>query len=273
MPVRKKMRSAIVVLWVLSLCCPAWAAEPVGAPDLARAEALVREGKAAESFQLLAPFEFEHSGNADFDYWYGVSALESGRPDLATLALERVLTVNPDFVGARLDLARAYFALGDTERARTEFNTVLGQDPPPAARATIDRYLAEMDRRTEVRGLRWSAYLDLTVGRDSNVNNSTSQGLLFVPLFGLSFTLAPTSLKTADQYVSAGGGFEVTAPLTDLLSAFAGVDYKERINQKQDTFDFSQLDGRVGLQHQTQRNSYRAAVSHGEFRLDHHRHQ
>ncbi|NBR30237.1 MAG: hypothetical protein EBT83_17800, partial [Betaproteobacteria bacterium] len=65
-------------------------------PELARAEALVRAGKAAEAFAMLEPYEFDHSGNPNFDYWYGVAALESAHPDKATLALERALAVNPD---------------------------------------------------------------------------------------------------------------------------------------------------------------------------------
>ena len=86
-------------------------------PELARAEALVRSGKAAEAYAMLEPYEFDHSGNPDFDYWFGVAALESAHPDKASLALERALSVNPDFVAARLDLARRLAALPEGQRA------------------------------------------------------------------------------------------------------------------------------------------------------------
>ena len=46
---------------------------------------------------------------------------------------ERVLIVDPNHLGARVDLARAYFALGDSARARGEFRIALAQNPPPAA--------------------------------------------------------------------------------------------------------------------------------------------
>ena len=257
---------------VLLFCCPAWASAQTAAPDLARAEALVREGKAAESYALLAPFEFQYSGNADFDYWFGVSALEAGHADKATLALERALIVNPDFLAARLDLARAYFALGDRERARAEFNLVLAQEPPPAARATIDRYLTEIERSSVSARTRWSAYLELSVGYDSNVNNSTGQSTIFVPLFGLDLTLTPTSVRKPDSYILFGGGAELAHALTEKWSAFAGVDYKQRLNRREGEFDYAQLDGRVGLQYQTKTDLYRAAISGGEYFLDYRRH-
>ncbi len=238
-------------------------------PDVARAESLVRAGKAAEAFALLEPYEFDFAGKLDFDYWFGVAALESARPDKATLALERALAVNPDFVAARLDLARGYFALGDLERARVEFGVVMAQNPPAPARLTIERYLAEIDRRTQVRRTRWSAYLEGTVGRDSNVNNSTSQSSISVPLFGLTFQLAPTSTRVPDTYLIGGGGGEVTRAVTDTVGVFAGFDYRQRINQRQDTFDYNKYDGRVGVRYALDRNTYSMALSYGQYYLDH----
>jgi tetratricopeptide (TPR) repeat protein len=257
----------IVLIYFFIFATPSWAQQV--APDVARAEALVRAGKAADAFALLEPYEFDFAGKLDFDYWYGVAALESARPDKATLALERALAVNPDFVAARLDLARAYFALGDLERARTEFDVVMKQNPPAPARLTVERYLAEIDRRTEVRLTRWSAYLEGTIGRDTNVNNSTSQSSISVPLFGLTFQLAATSIKTPDNYLIGGGGVEVFRTVSDGLGVFAGLDIRQRINQRQDTFDYNKYDGRAGVQYVRDRNTYRMALSYGQYYLDH----
>ena len=223
---------------MLTLWLPAYAAAQSGKPDLARAESLVREGKAAQAYDLLQAFEPQAAGDPDFDYWLGVAALEAGKPDKATIALERTLIVNPDFVGARLDLARAYFALGDLPRARLEFNTVLEQDPPAAARATVERYLAEIDTRTQAKTIQWLAYVDATVGRDTNVNNSTREASVFVPLFGLNLALASTSIKAADNYFGLGGGAEVAATVSPEVGLFAGLDYKGRLNQHEDPFDY-----------------------------------
>src|SRR5262245_54346224 len=105
---------------------------------LGQAEELVRSGEAEKAWALLAPLERQYAGRPDFDYLLGVAALESGRPNRATFVLERVLTVNPGHLAARLEMARAYFALHDFERAEREFDTVLAAAPPPEI-ATMSR--------------------------------------------------------------------------------------------------------------------------------------
>src|SRR5688572_20406570 len=103
-------------------------------PVLGKAEALLRAGKAGDAWQLLSPLEAQHAGQPDFDYLLGIAALESARPNRATFILERVITVNPGHLAARLEMARAYFALGDFERAEREFNLILKASPPAETR-------------------------------------------------------------------------------------------------------------------------------------------
>ena len=257
-----------IAVCTLTLCLPAYAAEPSAAIDLSQAETMVREGRAAEAYALLLAREAEAAGDPDFDYWLGVAALESGKPDKASIALERVLLVRPDFVGARLDLARAYFALGDYERATLEFKTVLEQDPPPAARETVERYLRETDYLVRSKQRRWTAYLEAAVGYDTNVNNATGSNTVFVPIFGANLTLAPTSVKSSDGYFGVGGGGEVTLPLTEESLVFAGLDYRHRIHLSEKDFDFNRFDVRVGLQIATGRSIYRASAGYGRHYLD-----
>ena len=75
--------------------------------EVEHAQALMSQGKPAEAYGYLLPFEDKFAGNVEFDYALGVAALDSGKSDKATLAFERVLAVNPNFAGARLDMARA----------------------------------------------------------------------------------------------------------------------------------------------------------------------
>jgi hypothetical protein len=254
---------------MLALWLPFQAAA-ADAPDLKKAGTLLRDNRAAEAYELLRPFEADFAGEPEFDYLFGVAALETGRPAQASIALERALIVNPDFVGARLDLARAYFELKDFDRAKLEMNTVLAQDPPPAARETIDRYLAEIDSRIRTRQRRLTAYLEGTLGYDTNVNNSTSTSTVFVPLFGLNLALAPTSVKSSDAYFMLGGGAELAIPLSEQSAVFAGIDARHRVNFKEDLFDYNRFDGRIGFQHAVGRNLFRATYSRGRFYLDNH---
>src|ERR1039457_5199034 len=160
---------------------------------LREAEALMKAGNPADAYNLLEPLEFDRSGEVRFDYLIGIAALDSGKPDKATLAFERVLAVDPNFAGARLDMARAYYQLGDLPRAKTEFETVSKQNPPEAARATIQKYLDAIAAQQAAKQTRFSAYVEGGLGHDTNVNNSTSQSQISVPYFNNTvFTLNPT---------------------------------------------------------------------------------
>src|SRR3990167_8029836 len=147
------------------------------------ADALIKNSKPADAYALLEPLEFDRSGEVRFDYLFGIAALDSGKADKATLAFERVLAVDPNFAGARLDMARAYYQLGDLQRAETEFNEVMKQNPPEAARVVIQKYLDaiiayEQDKQTRITG-----YVEGVVGHDGNIASSSTQ----------TFTFAPTS--------------------------------------------------------------------------------
>ncbi len=140
-------RAGVTACLVLSIVCAAFApAVHAQQNEVARAEQLMREGKPADAYALLTPLEDKYAGDVQFDYALGVAALDSGKADRATLAFERVLAVNPNYAGARLDMARAYFQLGDAERAKTEFLAVQASRPPAEAAAVITRYLDAIDQ-------------------------------------------------------------------------------------------------------------------------------
>lgn len=235
--------------------------------DLGKADELLKAGKAKESYTLLAPHEYEMAGNVDYDYLLGTAALDSGKPDKASLALERVLAVNPNHVGARLDLARAYFALADYERAKTEFEAVQTQNPPPVAKAVIEQYLAAIDKKLNP-GTTVTGYLEGAVGYDTNVNTSTATSQVFIPLFGASLTLDGTSVAARDNYLTLGGGLEITHPVKAGLSLFAGVDAKKRQNFVKDIYNTDSLDGRLGLNIDEGANVFRLAGQKGVYDID-----
>jgi len=237
--------------------------------DLGKAEALMKEGKPAEAYSLLEPFEFQQSGNIKFDYLLGIAALDSGKPDKATLAFERVLAVDPNFAGARIDMGRAYFQLGDFTRAKTEFETVLTQNPPPAARATINNYLAAIEKQESAKKTKATGYIEAFVGHDTNVNFATSQSQIAVPALGnLIFTLNPTGVEAPDDYLGYAFGGEVTHQITPALGVYAGADLRSRSNMTEDRFDSTSLDARAGLAMGEGANVFRFGVLGGRYELD-----
>lgn len=194
--------------------------------DLDAMEALLRAGRAEEAYQTLAAAEAERAGEVEFDYLLGLAALESGRADAATFAFERVLTLRPDFLGARLDMARAYFTLGNDDLARRELEALREQDPPAPARAAIERYLEAIEERGRKTRVRF--YAEAGAGYDSNANAATGDTDVFVPALNATVTLDASSSAVEDAYLSARAGVELSHALTDGLAFRAGASAGSR---------------------------------------------
>ena len=179
---------------------PAAAPRPPLADLLARAKALSSAGKFLDAYELLAAAEDTYIGVIEFDYALGRAALDAGRPDKATLALSRVLALDPGHAGALIDIGRAYLALGNYDQARATFETLLSLAPPPAVRAQLQAYLeqaraAGQDRSPES-GRSHHGYLAAVYGRSSNVNQSPGQSQVFIPAFGAAYEL---SIRTSGR--------------------------------------------------------------------------
>ncbi len=235
------------------------------------ADVLIKSGNPADAYSLLEPLEFEHSGEERFDYLIGIAALDSGKPDKATLALERVLMENPNSAAARLDIARAYYQLGDLPRAKTEFATALTQNPSETARANIEKYLDEIAAQEAGKQTRITGYVEGTVGHDNNVNNSTSQSQIQVfdqsSLSWTTATLDPTNVKTSDNYYGVAAGGEVTHRLNANWGLYAGADLRQRGYHMQKSFDALSLDARAGVMFGAKANNLRFGVIGGQYFL------
>ena len=94
-----------------------------------QAKEFLRQGQAAQAFALLAAQEGELSGEDEFDYLFGVAALDSQQAGEAIFSLQRLVARKANFSGARLELARAYFDVGDDELASVEFARVCDRKP------------------------------------------------------------------------------------------------------------------------------------------------
>ncbi|MBE0616141.1 MAG: tetratricopeptide repeat protein [Burkholderiales bacterium] len=257
-------------LLALSICLCAVGNSALAAEvNLEKAEALMKQGKAADAYSLLEPFEFQQSGNVKFDYLLGIAALDSGKPDKATIAFERVLAVDPNFAGARIDMGRAYFQLGDFARAKVEFESVLAQNPPAAAKATIAKYLEAIEKRENASKTKSSAYIEATLGYDTNINFATGNSQIAVPALGnLIFTLNPSSVRISDSYRGLGFGGEVEHRITPDFGLYAGADMRARSNNTQDLFDSDSFDVRAGLAMGSGVNTFRFGGIAGRYVLD-----
>lgn len=223
---------------------------------LERARALATAGKPGEAYELLTAAEDLHIGEIEFDYALGRAALDAGRPDKATLALSRVLALDPAHAGALIDTGRAYLALGNFSQAQTTFEALLAQNPPATVRVRLQEYLAQARARLAARGERVVAvpgkiahqgYLAALIGHSSNVNQSPAQSQVFVPAFGASFQLASQNTRKADGFSGLLGGLEASVPLHGAFSLVGGGEIFERRNGHEGAFNLGGVGARLGI--------------------------
>jgi len=234
-----RVRLALVGLLWLGAASSAIADQVI---DQARKLLEQRNPKAA--YALLLPLQSQRAGEIEYDYFLGVAALDAGDPQQAVFALERVLAVNPNFLQARAEIARAYFVLGERQTARREFESVRTQSLPPEARETIDRYLSALEpQRTEVR-----AYIELTGGWDSNVNSATGKSAIAIPAFGGTIaTLNPLGVRESSWFGGLSTGVSLSHGLSDQWYLIGAASYAGKYNFDVDGFDTGQIDASAGV--------------------------
>jgi len=218
---------------------------------LARADELSRAGKPAEAYELLLSAEDSYIGTVEFDYALGRAALDAGRPDKATLALTRVLALDPAHAGASIDMGRAYLALGDFARARATFQTLLALDPPPQIRAQLQAFVdlteASAAASAGPGGLSRQGYLAALFGRSSNVNQAPSQSVIFVPGVGSNFELPGQNVQKPDSFAGIGGGVDFSQYLDGTYSMIFGGEFLGRRNFHEMDFDVAGYNLYLGL--------------------------
>ena len=240
---------------------------------LQNAERLIKSGKAADAYALLAPQQANLAGDPDYDYLLGIAALDSGKPNEAIFALERVLAVNPNNLQARAEIARAYFATGEKALARQEFEAVQSRHPPMEVNVTIQKFLDAINQGQGSTTL-LSGYLEAAVGSDSNVNSATGSSQVAIPAFGGAIaTLNASGIETRDSFANISGGGNLRHAISPDWSVFGGASFDQRINSTQHIFNTGAINGNVGLNLTRARDSYSAALQLQSFSVDNKRYR
>jgi tetratricopeptide (TPR) repeat protein len=226
------------------------------------------------AYALLEPEESARAGDKDFDFLFALAALDVGQNTRAIFALERVLAVEPTNARARAELARAYLAVGEAPAARAELNTVREQNVPDEVVKSIDNILDAVDRldsenKTIVRG-----YVEGSIGYDTNVNASTTQGTVSVPaLGGLPITLDPTSTAREDWFASIGGGVSFRSPFNKEWALVGGASGTQRLNFHADDLDQLNTDFNLGVINNRGKHVFSLMAQAGTLRLENDRYR
>lgn len=222
---------------------------------------LIKSGKSAEAYALLAPQEPKRAGDPDYDYLLGIAALDIGKPTEAIFALERVLAVRPDHLQARAEIARAYLAVGEKNNAKQQLELVQSQNPPAEVNATIQKFLDAINQGQAGVPTLLSGYLGIDVGRDSNVNSATGSNQVAIPVFGGAIaTLNASGVETQATFTNVSGGLNARHALSPAWSVFGGANISQRLNAGESMFNTRGMDGNVGLSLTQADDSYSAAL-------------
>lgn len=94
--------------------------------------ALMGDGRSVAALQELEQLVTAAPERADLHGSLAFVSLVAGRPDRATIAYRRVLSLRPDSVLVRYQLARLHSSQGHVDSATTQYLLVLDQDPEHA---------------------------------------------------------------------------------------------------------------------------------------------
>ena len=181
---------------IVALCGIA-AVAVVVPPSFAHAQLPGAAAPADQEQQYDAAFQEMLRKPADLDvlFKFATIASQTGDPEGAISALERMLLINPDLPRVRLELGVLYYRLGSYEIARTYLETALkSQSLPADVRSRAEQFMAEVEKRQSPSRFSGELFLGTRYQSNANLGPATSA----VRLFGQTANLNQQALGTAD---------------------------------------------------------------------------
>lgn len=233
------------------------------------AQALLAKGQSKQAFDLLEHMETPRAGDPDFDTVLGIAANETGQFTRAVFALERVLSVQPENLRARAELGRTLFAVGDTQGSRKLLLETQKGDIPADVAAAIGQFLQAIDRTEEAARSSFKAYIETSLGHDSNVNSGPGNPNVAVPAFGgLTFTLNNAGVAAKDNFASLGTGASARHVLDSRWSLIGNIAGNGRRNAKNNPFNSAQLDANAGASYRYEKHEFSGVVQVGSYDIN-----
>lgn len=237
-------------------------------PLVTQAKQLIEAGQADRAYQLLIPLQSARAGEPEYDQVLGVAALDSNRAPEAVFALERVLTLNPEDGATRLELARAYYEMGDIKASRAEYVIARRQQLPQHPNQAVQAYLTAIDRIiADTDGTKIRGYLEAGLGHDSNANSATSATQIAFPGFGIGI-LDPASAKKGAGFSSLAAGIDVRHPLSSEWALNTSADISQRSYDGLSQYDIGNLNASAGLTRVVGADQFTGAVQYQKIDLN-----
>lgn len=202
---------------------------------------LVQHQDYQSAYQLAQPLLSLYEGDPAFDFYYAFSAAQLGYFNEALFSFERLSSNYPAVARYRLELARAYYYLGNYDAAEQEFRIVRGANPPAQVRETIDQFLQRIQEQRQSVMPAWGGFVSLSGGHDSNYNTATDLNEIDL-LDGLL-----TARLSSDQRAKSSGYYQLRAqgsyisPLTRRSAVDLQLGASRKDNSADDLFDLDNV--------------------------------
>ena len=170
-------------------------------------------------------------GDPYFDYFYGVSAIDTGHASQGVFALERVLLFHPKDPVVRLELARGYFILEEYARSRQEFEKVLAINPPVKVKQIAQAYLDNIRLKEARYRTTSNGYIELSMGSDSNVNGGANPDELVL------IALNEESLEQDDTFTGLTASWQITHPFAPGWMLDTAITANGKVNSELEQYD------------------------------------
>ena len=265
---RIKFSSMLLVGCLISIGLPA-NAQPIvhaqstikGSPIPLSLKRLCNNGAYEQAYQLATQALEQWEGDPEFDFYYGLAALETGRVPESQFVYERLVTSFPDQRRYRLEYGRSLYLLAQYDAAREQFQQVSEQQPPLAVQENIERYLSAIQRQQRAAKDPWSGFVSVGGGYDSNINNATA-----LTLYDNSI-LNETAREIESAYFSARTQVNYQHRLTQQQSLNLGGSTSHKLNSELSDFDIDTLMVKTFWQLRQQTQTLKLGASYLELLL------
>lgn len=171
---------------------------------MTEAKELISKKRYLEAYKLLKKSEFKNVQSTEFNYQLGVAALRAGKYTDALYALDRVVSEDPNNVGAQLDMAIAYYYLGNLNFAKQELIKILknyDKVAPKVVKRTIVAYLKKIKKEQKPKEL--SIVASVSTGYSDNINSGYDGNEVYIPLINANTILSDQSIATPAPFLNA----------------------------------------------------------------------
>jgi tetratricopeptide (TPR) repeat protein len=236
---------------------------------MGQAGELLRSGRSAEAYQLLESHEVENAGNPAYDVMFAKAANRVGEHTRAIMALERVLAQQPNNLEARNEMGIALAAVGDRKAARQLLEESRARGVDMISGASVDQLLQAISR-IELEGVSsFRAYVEASIGYDSNINASPGLTSVAVPAFsGSILAIEPAGTRKSGDYLGLGAGVSGRLVLDPRWSLIGTATARfQKFGADNGDLNTGQVDGLGGLAYRLDRDEFSVALQTGMYEV------